>query len=85
MAPSRVIDLKELLFLTFDDDMAALRSTEVTKRKATNAEQKSQAFFLGIAALLREGIFNFGELLAPPVLESLKDQEVGLLTQFFHS
>nr|SVE71668.1 EOG090X05V9 [Daphnia similis] len=39
------------------------------------AEQKSQAFHLGIAALLGEGIYNLGELLAHPVLESLKNQE----------
>nr|SVE75114.1 EOG090X05V9 [Daphnia dolichocephala] len=39
------------------------------------ADQKSQAFHLGIAALLGEGIYNLGELLAHPVLESLKNQE----------
>lgn len=31
-----------------------------------------QAFFLGLAALLGEGIYNIGELLAHPILESLK-------------
>nr|CAG4646250.1 EOG090X05V9 [Macrothrix elegans] len=41
----------------------------------TPAEQKNQAFHLGIAALLGEGIYNLGELLAHPVLESLKNQE----------
>lgn len=30
-----------------------------------------QAFFLGLAALLGEGIYNIGELLAHPILESL--------------
>jgi len=39
------------------------------------AEQRSQAFHLGIAALLGDGIYNLGELLAHPVLESLKNQE----------
>lgn len=38
------------------------------------AEQKSQAFHLGIAALLGDGVYNLGELLAHPVLESLKNQ-----------
>nr|CAG4648649.1 EOG090X05V9 [Polyphemus pediculus] len=41
----------------------------------TIAEQRSQAFHLGIAALLGEGIYNLGELLAHPVLESLQGQE----------
>uniref|UniRef100_A0A1A9VS58 26S proteasome non-ATPase regulatory subunit 13 n=1 Tax=Glossina austeni TaxID=7395 RepID=A0A1A9VS58_GLOAU len=32
-----------------------------------------QAFFLGLAALLGDGIYNIGELLAHPILASLKD------------
>nr|CAH0100822.1 unnamed protein product [Daphnia galeata] len=44
-------------------------------------EQKSQAFHLGIAALLGEGIYNLGELLAHPVLESLKDQDESWLVE----
>ncbi|KAJ8687443.1 hypothetical protein QAD02_023237 [Eretmocerus hayati] len=35
-------------------------------------EQEQHAFFLGLAALLGEGVYNIGELLAHPVLESLK-------------
>ncbi|KAH8326711.1 hypothetical protein KR067_012166 [Drosophila pandora] len=31
-----------------------------------------QAFFLGLAALLGDGVYNIGELLAHPILESLK-------------
>lgn len=38
----------------------------------TKAEQEQHAFFLGLAALLGEGVYNLGELLAHPVLESLK-------------
>lgn len=34
-----------------------------------------QAFFLGLAALLGEGIYNIGELLAHPILDSLKGTE----------
>lgn len=36
-------------------------------------EQEQHAFFLGLAALLGEGIYNLGELLAHSVLQSLKD------------
>ncbi|XP_033363862.1 26S proteasome non-ATPase regulatory subunit 13 [Bombus vosnesenskii] len=35
-------------------------------------EQEQHAFFLGLAALLGEGVYNLGELLAHPVLLSLK-------------
>ncbi|XP_014474049.1 PREDICTED: 26S proteasome non-ATPase regulatory subunit 13 [Dinoponera quadriceps] len=35
-------------------------------------EQEQHAFFLGLAALLGEGVYNLGELLAHPVLESLR-------------
>ncbi|OXU31533.1 hypothetical protein TSAR_013249 [Trichomalopsis sarcophagae] len=38
----------------------------------SKAEQEQHAFFLGLAALLGEGVYNLGELLAHPVLESLK-------------
>jgi 26S proteasome regulatory subunit N9 len=36
------------------------------------ADWPQQAFFLGLAALLGEGIYNIGELLAHPILDSLK-------------
>jgi len=35
-------------------------------------EQAKHAFFLSLAALLGEGVFNFGELLAHKILESLR-------------
>lgn len=38
-------------------------------------EWPQQAFFLGLAALLGEGIYNIGELLTHPILESLKNSE----------
>ncbi|XP_077999881.1 26S proteasome non-ATPase regulatory subunit 13-like [Glandiceps talaboti] len=38
-------------------------------------EQAQRAFNLGLAALLGEGVYNFGELLAHPVLNSLKEGE----------
>jgi 26S proteasome regulatory subunit N9 len=39
----------------------------------SKSEQEQHAFFLGLAALLGEGVYNLGELLAHPVLESLKE------------
>ncbi|KAF8459510.1 hypothetical protein BGX38DRAFT_1264427 [Terfezia claveryi] len=38
----------------------------------TPAEQQEQAFNLSIAALLGDSIYNFGELLLHPILDSLK-------------
>lgn len=38
-------------------------------------EWPQQAFFLGLAALMGDGIYNIGELLAHPILESLKGTE----------
>lgn len=49
-------------------------------------EWPQQAFFLGLAALLGEGIYNIGELLTHPIIESLKgtDNEwlISLLNAF---
>ncbi|XP_077494263.1 regulatory particle non-ATPase 9 [Amblyomma americanum] len=49
-------------------------------------EQRQRAFALCLAALLGEGVYNFGELLAHPILECLKGTErqwvVELLTAF---
>ncbi|XP_055436367.1 26S proteasome non-ATPase regulatory subunit 13 isoform X1 [Bubalus kerabau] len=39
------------------------------------SEQQERAFTLGLAGLLGEGVFNFGELLMHPVLESLRDTD----------
>nr|XP_054774480.1 26S proteasome non-ATPase regulatory subunit 13-like [Lytechinus pictus] len=38
-------------------------------------ERRERAFNLGLAALLGDGVYNFGELLAHPVLESLRTTE----------
>lgn len=38
-------------------------------------EQAERAFNLGLAAVLGEGVYNFGELLAHPILDSLKNTE----------
>uniref|UniRef100_A0AAY5EAH3 26S proteasome non-ATPase regulatory subunit 13 n=1 Tax=Electrophorus electricus TaxID=8005 RepID=A0AAY5EAH3_ELEEL len=39
------------------------------------AEQQERAFTLGLAGLLGEGVYNFGELLMHPVLESLRNTD----------
>uniref|UniRef100_A0A8C6ECC0 26S proteasome non-ATPase regulatory subunit 13 n=1 Tax=Microcebus murinus TaxID=30608 RepID=A0A8C6ECC0_MICMU len=39
------------------------------------SEQQERAFTLGLAGLLGEGVFNFGELLMHPVLESLRSTD----------
>lgn len=49
------------------------------------AEQKERAFNLGLAALLGDGIYNFGELLAHPLLESLKDTDKQWLVDLLYA
>jgi len=39
------------------------------------ADQTKHAFFLSLAALLGEGVYNFGELLAHKILQSMKGTE----------
>ncbi|KAL6041348.1 hypothetical protein STEG23_007464 [Scotinomys teguina] len=50
------------------------------------SEQQERAFTLGLAGLLGEGFFNFGELLMHPVLESLRSTNrqwlIGILYAF---
>ncbi|KAJ8956397.1 hypothetical protein NQ318_015135 [Aromia moschata] len=43
------------------------------------------AFFLGLAALLGEGVYNLGELLAHPVLETLKPTENAWLIELLYA
>ncbi|XP_072164966.1 26S proteasome non-ATPase regulatory subunit 13-like [Diadema setosum] len=40
-----------------------------------DAEKRERAFNLGLAALLGDGVYNFGELLAHPVLASLRSTD----------
>lgn len=44
-----------------------------------------QAFFLGLAALLGEGIYNIGELLTHPIIDSLKGTENEWLIALLHA
>lgn len=48
-------------------------------------EQLQMAFNLSLAALLGEDVYNFGELLAHPVLESLKGTERGWLVDVLYA
>lgn len=45
----------------------------------THDEQQTRAYDLSIAALVSESIYNFGELLLHPILDSLKDSPHGWL------
>ncbi|XP_034951257.1 26S proteasome non-ATPase regulatory subunit 13 [Chelonus insularis] len=48
-------------------------------------EQEQHAFFLGLAALLGEGVYNLGELLAHPVLDSLRGTPNGWLVDLLQA
>ena len=48
----------------------------------SNEEQQKQSYFLAIAAVLGDKVYNFGELLAHKVLDSLKGTENAWLTEF---
>ncbi|XP_071943070.1 26S proteasome non-ATPase regulatory subunit 13-like [Antedon mediterranea] len=50
-----------------------------------DGEKKERAFNLCLAALLGEGIFNFGELLAHPILDSLKGTEKTWLVDLLYA
>ncbi|KAL1502084.1 hypothetical protein ABEB36_007282 [Hypothenemus hampei] len=51
----------------------------------TEEIKMQHAFFLGLAALLGEGVYNLGELLAHPVLQSLKNTENGWLVDLLYA
>lgn len=51
----------------------------------TEDVKHQHAFFLALAALLGEGVYNLGELLAHPVLESLKSTENSWLVDLLHA
>lgn len=48
-------------------------------------EWPQQAFFLGLAALLGDGIYNIGELLTHPIIDSLKGTENEWLISLLHA
>ncbi|GLV37077.1 Regulatory particle non-ATPase 9 [Carabus blaptoides fortunei] len=47
--------------------------------------QHQHAFFLGLAALLGDGVYNLGELLAHPILETLKSTENAWLVELLYA
>ncbi|CRK87907.1 CLUMA_CG001694, isoform A [Clunio marinus] len=49
------------------------------------SEWPDQAFFLGLAALLGEGVYNIGELLAHPIIDSLRGTENEWLIELLHA
>ncbi|XP_049793903.1 26S proteasome non-ATPase regulatory subunit 13 [Schistocerca nitens] len=49
--------------------------------KLSREQQVQHAFFLGLAALLGEGVYNLGELLAHPVLETLRETDKAWLAE----
>lgn len=51
----------------------------------TDELKVQHAFFLGLAALLGEGVYNLGELLAHPVLETLKQTENAWLIDLLYA
>ncbi|VEN57812.1 unnamed protein product [Callosobruchus maculatus] len=51
----------------------------------TDEMKVQHAFFLGLAALLGEGVYNLGELLAHPVLQSLKQTENAWLIELLYA
>ncbi|XP_012589812.1 PREDICTED: 26S proteasome non-ATPase regulatory subunit 13 [Condylura cristata] len=74
---SRFYDLSSKYYQTIGNHAAyykdALRFLGcVDIRDLPVSEQQERAFTLGLAGLLGEGVFNFGELLMHPVLESLR-------------
>ncbi|CAD5211566.1 unnamed protein product [Bursaphelenchus okinawaensis] len=53
--------------------------------KLTEEEKRMQAVLLGFAALLGENIYNFGELLAHPILKSLEKTSEEWLVQLLYA
>ncbi|XP_064607948.1 26S proteasome non-ATPase regulatory subunit 13-like [Liolophura sinensis] len=64
----------------------ALRYLGCTKLEDIPAEeQEERAFSLGLAALLGNGVYNFGELLSHPILECLKSTNKAWLVDVLYA
>ncbi|KAM4617380.1 26S proteasome non-ATPase regulatory subunit 13 [Discoglossus pictus] len=77
---SRFYDLSSKYYQTIGNHASyykdALRFLGCTDHKDLPvSEQQDRAFTLGLAGLLGDGVYNFGELLMHPVLESLRTTE----------
>ncbi|MEE6510922.1 hypothetical protein FKM82_031257 [Ascaphus truei] len=77
---SRFYDLSSKYYQTIGNHASyykdALRFLGCTELKDLPvSEQQDRAFTLGLAGLLGDGVYNFGELLMHPVLESLRSSD----------
>ncbi|KAM4721650.1 26S proteasome non-ATPase regulatory subunit 13 [Rhinophrynus dorsalis] len=77
---SRFYDLSSKYYQTIGNHASyykdALRFLGCTEHKDLPvSEQQDRAFTLGLAGLLGDGVYNFGELLMHPVLESLRNSD----------
>ncbi|XP_066439242.1 26S proteasome non-ATPase regulatory subunit 13 [Eleutherodactylus coqui] len=77
---SRFYDLSSKYYQTIGNHASyykdALRFLGCTELKDLPvSEHQDRAFTLGLAGLLGDGVYNFGELLMHPVLESLRNSE----------
>ncbi|XP_072277848.1 26S proteasome non-ATPase regulatory subunit 13 [Pyxicephalus adspersus] len=77
---SRFYDLSSKYYQTIGNHASyykdALRFLGCTDPKDLPiSEQQDRAFTLGLAGLLGDGVYNFGELLMHPVLESLRNSD----------
>uniref|UniRef100_A0A8C5MQ30 26S proteasome non-ATPase regulatory subunit 13 n=1 Tax=Leptobrachium leishanense TaxID=445787 RepID=A0A8C5MQ30_9ANUR len=77
---SRFYDLSSKYYQTIGNHASyykdALRFLGCTEHDSLPvSEQQDRAFTLGLAGLLGDGVYNFGELLMHPVLESLRTSE----------
>lgn len=67
----------------YKDALRYLGCTQLEQIPA--GEHVEKAFNLGLAAVLGEGIYNFGELLAHPILESLKGTDKEWLVNLLYA
>jgi len=51
----------------------------------SQSEQEQHAYFLGLAAFLGEGVYNLGEPLAHPILETLKSTDKAWLVDLLYA
>lgn len=77
---SRFYDLSSKYYQTIGNHASyykdALRFLGCTELKDLPiSEQQDRAFTLGLAGLLGDGVYNFGELLMHPILESLRNSD----------
>ncbi|KAE8607031.1 hypothetical protein XENTR_v10010976 [Xenopus tropicalis] len=77
---SRFYDLSSKYYQTIGNHASyykdALRFLGCTDHKELSvSEQQDRAFTLGLAGLLGDGVYNFGELLMHPILESLRNSD----------